>query len=213
MNPSEKFWNNIAQKYSRTPVDDEATYQNKISETQGYFTTEMEVLEFGCGTGTTAIYHAPYVRHIDAIDLAENMIAIGRTKAEHAGINNVTFHQGTLEQFNAHSESLDAVLALNVIHLLPNRAAILAEVSRILKPGGLFITSTVCLGHSYLRFIKWLAPLGKLMGLMPDVYILSEDQWTNELTQSGFSIERQWHHGTQNTCVFIIATKKPIDCE
>jgi ubiquinone/menaquinone biosynthesis C-methylase UbiE len=207
MSSSQKFWNNIAQKYSKNPVSDEASYQKKLTQSQSYFSDDMNVLEFGCGTGTTALYHAPFVHHINAIDIAENMIEIGRTKAKTQGINNVTFHQGTLESYSAEPASLDAVLALNVIHLLPNRQAILAEVSRILKPGGLFITSTVCLGHSYLRFIKWLAPLGKFMGLMPDVYILDEHQWTNELIQSGFNIQRQWCHGTQNTCVFIIATK------
>lgn len=207
MNQSEKFWNKIAEKYSRAPVSDEATYQKKLAETQTYFSSDMHVLEFGCGTGTTAIYHAPYVRHIDAIDIAENMLTIGRSKAESADIDNITFHQGTLEQFNADTASLDVVLGLNIIHLLPDRHSALTEVARILKPGGVFVSSTVCLSNSYLRFIKWLAPLGKLIGLMPDLYVMSEEELANEIIQAGFSIESQWHHGSKNIGVFIIAKK------
>lgn len=41
----------------------------------------MEVLEFGCGTGTTALAHAAYVRHILAIDIADRMIEIARQNA------------------------------------------------------------------------------------------------------------------------------------
>lgn len=207
MNYSQKFWNKIAEKYSQSPVRDEATYQMKLAETQARFSEDMHILEFGCGTGSTAICHAPYVRHIEAIDIAENMIEIGRSRAEDAQVSNISFHQGTLEQFNAGSASMDAVLALNVMHLLPDRKAALAEVSRILKPGGMFVTSTVCLGRSYLRFIRWIIPLGKRLSLLPDLYILKEEEWTRELINAGFSIETQWHHGSQNIAVFIIARK------
>ncbi|MBY6196170.1 class I SAM-dependent methyltransferase [Vibrio hangzhouensis] len=207
MQQSERFWNKIAEKYSRTPVSDEASYQKKLSETQAYFSPDMNVLEFGCGTGTTAVHHAPYVHHIDAIDIAENMLEIGRSRARDADIHNITFHQGTLEQFNADTASLDAVLGLNILHLLPDRHSALSEIARILKPGGIFVSSTVCLSHSYLRLIKWLEPIGKLMGLMPDVYVISEEGLVNELIQAGFSIERRWHHGSKDIGVFIIAKK------
>ena len=46
----------------------------------------------------------------------------------------------------------------------------LAEVARILKPAGIFVSSTVCLGDSYWRFVKLAVPLGMLQGLMPDVF-------------------------------------------
>jgi ubiquinone/menaquinone biosynthesis C-methylase UbiE len=168
----------------------------------------MQVLEFGCGTGTTAIHHAPYVKHIDAIDISENMLEIGREKATAANIKNVKFTHGTLMEFNADTSSLDAVLGLNVIHLIPNWQATITETARILKPGGIFISSTGCLGSSYLRFIKLIAPLAKPLGLMPDVVILTETALANEITDAGFEIKSQWHHGMKDINVFIIARKK-----
>jgi len=61
MNNSAKFWDKVAERYSRQPVADEAAYQEKLQVTREYFQPYMEVLEFGCGTGSTAIEHAPYV--------------------------------------------------------------------------------------------------------------------------------------------------------
>lgn len=135
------------------------------------------------------------------------MLEIGRGKARQAGIDNITFTRGTLTEFNAEDASFDAVLGLNVIHLLPDREAVIAEVARILKPGGVFVSSTVCLAHTYLRFIKLVAPLGKLLGLMPDVFVLTEAQLAGEVTRAGFNIERQWRHGKSVIALFMIARK------
>ena len=207
MSRSDRFWDKAAEKYAKSPIGDEATYQKKLAETQSYLGPDMRIVEFGCGTGTTAIHHAPHVQHIDATDISEKMLEIGRDKARDAGIDNITFTRGTLAEFNAADASFDAVLGLNVIHLVPDREAVIAEVARILKPGGIFVSSTVCLGQSYLRFIKLVAPLGKLLGLMPDFYILTEDELADEVTRAGFEVERQWHHGKKGIAVFMIARK------
>ena len=72
MAESDKFWDKKAEGYAKSPVSDEETYQRKLSETQSFFTPDMQVLEFGCGTGTTAVHHAPHVLHIDAIDISDD---------------------------------------------------------------------------------------------------------------------------------------------
>ena len=139
---SDKFWDKSAAKDAKSPVSDEATYQRKRKETQGFLAPDMHILEFGCGTGTTAVHHAPDVQHIDAIDISDNMLEIGRGRASESTIENITFTRGTLTEFHADTASLDAVLGLNVIHLLPDRHAVITEVARILKPGGIFVSST-----------------------------------------------------------------------
>jgi len=207
MPKSDKFWDKTAERYAKSTIADEETYQRKLAETQGFFEPNMRILEFGCGTGTTAIHHAPHVQHVDATDISENMLEIGRGRAKEAGIDNITFTRGTLADFKAEDASLDAVLGLNVIHLVPDRQAVLAEVARILKPGGIFVSSTACLGLSLLRFIKLVAPLGKMLGLMPDVFVMTEEELATEITRAGFKIERQWHHGKSGIGVFIVARK------
>lgn len=75
MSESDKFWDKTAERYARSPLADEATYRKKLAETQIFFSPDMRIVEFGCGTGTTAVHHAPHVQHIDALDISEFMIA------------------------------------------------------------------------------------------------------------------------------------------
>lgn len=91
MNASAKFWNKVADGYAKQPIADEAAYQKKLQVTREYFQPSMNVLELGCGTGSTAIAHAPYVQHIQAIDFSSNMIEIAQAKADAQNIQNITF--------------------------------------------------------------------------------------------------------------------------
>ena len=119
MAESDKFWDKTARRYAKSPVSDEATYQRKLAETQSFFSPNMRIVEFGCGTGTTAVHHAPHVQHIDAIDISENMLEIGRGKAREAGVDNITFTRGTLTEFNADTASFDAVLGTSLTMFPP----------------------------------------------------------------------------------------------
>jgi ubiquinone/menaquinone biosynthesis C-methylase UbiE len=207
MNQPSQFWDKLAHGYAEKPVDDEAAYQRKLKETQALFTPDMRLLEFGCGTGTTAIHHAPLVESIVALDFSQKMIEIGQDKAQKAQISNIHFHQSTLEDFEIETDSFDVVLGLNILHLVTNRNETIKEAYRALKPGGYFVSSTVCLGHSYLRLIKWLVPLGKRLGKLPDLFIIKDEELIKELQNEGFTIENHWTHGSGETCSFIIARK------
>ena len=59
---SNKFWNKHAEGYAKRVVPNETIYQEKLAMTQRYFNDEMSVMEFGCGTGSTALIHAPHVK-------------------------------------------------------------------------------------------------------------------------------------------------------
>ena len=101
---SDKFWDKKAEGYAKSLISDEETYHRKLSETQKYFTPDMRVLEFGCGTGTTAVNHGPHVRHIDALDISQSMLDIGRKKAGESNIENITFTRGTLTLQRRHCQ-------------------------------------------------------------------------------------------------------------
>jgi len=83
----------------------------------------------------------------------------------------------------------------------------LVEVQRILKPGGAFVSSSACLGDSPMRLIKLITPLGKLLGLMPDVYVFKKAELAQKISDSGFEIESQWCHGKPVESCFIVARK------
>jgi len=192
MNQSARFWDRTAERHSKSPIADEAAYRKKLQITREYFRPDMTVLEFGCGTGSTAILHAPYVKHIRAIDISSKMIEIARGKAEAQKVGNVTFEHLTIEALSAPDQSFDAVLGLNVLHLLKNKQAAITKVYRMLKPGGVFVTSTVCLGDT-MKYLKVIAPIGQLFGLMPTVSVFNTKQLEISLTDAGFDIDYQWH--------------------
>ena len=202
---SAKFWDKIAERYSKQPIADEAAYQKKLQVTRKYFQPNMEVLELGCGTGSTAITHAPYVKHIRAIDISSKMIEIAQGKAEAKNVKNVTFEQLTIDELSVSDRTLDVVLGLSILHLLENKEEVIAKVHKMLKPGGIFVTSTACLGDT-MKWFKIVAPIGKFFGLIPLVKVFTTKELQDSLTDAGFAIDYHWQPG-KNKGVFIVAKK------
>lgn len=206
MKQSTKFWDRIAERYSKRPIADEASYQEKLRITREYFRPDMEVLEFGCGTGSTALLHAPFVKHIHAIDISSKMIEIARGKADAANVRNVTFEQATIEDIHVPDQTLDVVLGLSILHLVADKEAVIAKVYEMLKPGGVFVSSTACLGDT-MKFFKLVAPLGQFLGVMPLVKVFTTRQLKDSLAAAGFEIAYQWQPG-KGKAVFIVAKKR-----
>jgi len=202
-----RFWDRIAERYAKQPVADEGAYQRKLKVTRDYLRPDMQVLEFGCGTGSTALVHAPYVKHISAIDLSAKMIDIAKGKAAAAEISNVTFEQLNIDDLDAPDGTYDAVLGLSILHLLRNMDGAIAKVHRMLKPGGVFVTSTVCLGDTLMMtVIGRVAPVGRWFGLLPHVSVFTPDDLVARLIGAGFDIDHRWQPG-KGKAVFIVARK------
>ena len=206
MDPSAKFWDRIAERYSKRPIADEAAYEKKLTVTRQYLRPDSSVLEFGCGTGSTAIALAPYVAQILGIDISAKMIEIAQRKASSANVANVTFEQKSIDNLTTPDQSLDAVLGLSILHLVEDRDAIIQKVYNMLKPGGVFVSSTACIADS-MKFFKFIAPIGQFFRVMPLVTVFSETELVKSLTDAGFRIEHQWLPG-KGKAVFIVA-KKP----
>ncbi len=206
MDKSAKFWDRMAKRYSKQPIADEASYQKKIQLTHEYLKPDMEVLELGCGTGSTAIIHSPYVKHIRAIDISSKMIEIAQDKTDKKKIDNITFETLTIDDLNDQEQQLDVVLGFSILHLLENKEAVIANIYKMLKPGGIFISSTMCLGDT-MKWLKIITPIGKLLGLMPLVNFFTKDQLKTSLVDAGFDIDRFWHPG-KGKAVFIVAKKQ-----
>jgi ubiquinone/menaquinone biosynthesis C-methylase UbiE len=165
----------------------------------------MELFEFGCGTGSTALIHAAGVRHIRAIDFSERMIEIARRKAEKASVTNIGFEVGAIESVDLAPESLDMVLGMSVLHLLKDKQAAIARVFAALKPGGYFVSSTACLAEM-MPAIRCVAPLGSVLGLLPHLDVMSQSQLRSAMEASGFVVEHEWLP-QKKAALFMIARK------
>jgi len=198
-----RFWNKMARRYAKTPISDQAAYEYKLQQTRERLTPEMRLLELGCGTGTTALIHAPYVREIVATDFSDEMITIGREKAEAEGITNVRFEVEDAAAAGQAEASFDGVLAMSLLHLVPNPPETIERIRELLKPGGLFISTTPCLADMGLG-IRLLVPVMRAVGMAPPVSKFTQETLQGWLADAGFTLEHTWTQG-KGRHVFLIA--------
>jgi ubiquinone/menaquinone biosynthesis C-methylase UbiE len=201
------FWDRVARRYEKMPVRNPASYETTLDRVRAHLGPEDHVLELGCGTGSTALLLAPSVAHYTAADISAEMIAIAREKQAKAEIENVVFHISELDDGSLPMEPLDAVLAFNVLHLFPDRPAIFAEVLRRLRPGGLFISKTPCLGGRY-RVLQPLVASLRFFGKAPKLAFLKPASLQQEVTDAGFEIIEHGDYPARPPSRFIVAKKR-----
>lgn len=203
MSRSQWFWNRMAKGYAKSPVGDQLAYERKLKMTRELLGPDMEVFEFGCGTGTTALTHAPHVAHIQAIDYSKKMIGIARGKAEAAGVSNVSFDVATIESWAAPNASYDMIQAHSILHLVLDLEAVLVKTRALIKPGGMFVSSTVVIGEES-GLVTSLVSVGSALRILPYIGPFNGDQLITAIKRAGFEIEHKWRPRT-NGSIFIIA--------
>ncbi len=104
------------------------------------------VLDLGSGAGADVLISArrvgPTGRAI-GIDMTDEMLDLARTNAAAAGLENVEFIKGYLEQLPLPNSSVDVVISNCVINLAADKTLVIAEAARVLRPGGRFAVSDV----------------------------------------------------------------------
>ena len=154
MSDAARFWDKRAERYAQRPVGDPEAYEKKLEITRMYFRPDSEVLEMGCGTGSTALAHAPHAGHILATDISPAMIDIARRRGKAGGAGNVTFETRAVADHALAESAYDAILALNLLHLLEDPRGAIGAAHVGLRPGGVFVTSTACIGDMSWYFNK-----------------------------------------------------------
>jgi arsenite methyltransferase len=97
------------------------------------------VLDLGSGGGIDVILSAKRVGPTGiayGLDMTDEMLALARKNAEAAGVRNVHFLKGVIEEIPLPAGSVDVVISNCVINLSVDKAAVLTEMARVLKPGG-----------------------------------------------------------------------------
>ncbi len=202
------FWNNLAEQYAAKPVENPDAFDQKIAITRSRMGPESVVLDIGCGTGSLALRLAPSGAHVHGLDFSSEMIRIANDKARAQQVDNVTFHVGPFdESFTAFEpESLDGICAYSILHLVPDREAALRQIYRLLKPGGFFISSTVCLREGWVPYAPILWVMRKL-GKAPRVSIVSKKMIADEIRRAGFVELTEPEVGAETIVGFMVCRK------
>jgi arsenite methyltransferase len=100
------------------------------------------VLDIGCGTGVDSLIAALLVGpsgSVTGLDLVPEMLAKAREHGRLAGVQHVTFMEASAEQLPFPDDSFNVVISNGVFNLIVDKVKALAEVFRVLKPGGRFL--------------------------------------------------------------------------
>lgn len=201
------FWDRIATRYARKPIGDPNAYEEKLTRVRGLLRTTDRILEIGCGTGSTALRLAPGVAQVSATDISRGMVEIARAKLGSETPRNIAFHQADAADL-IDGRPFDAICAFSLLHLVDDIDHVLESVRRQLKPGGLFISKTVCLMDGPFP-IRALVRVMTAVGVAPRVTALSRADLVQHLSDADFDIEAVSHFGGQHTNPFIVA-RKPV---
>lgn len=206
MTDSTKFWNKAAAKYAKSEISDMDAYRETQGRTISHLSPTDRMLEIGCGTGSTALELAPHVAHVTATDIAAAMVDIARDKVAEAGVDNISFHVGAAGDPEIVTEApFDVAMALNLLHLVPDQAGALRQIHSALKPGGLFISKTACLGEKW--YFRPLVTVMGWVGMAPYVSIQREAGVRDAIVNAGFEVVEELSQTGSITRLYMVARK------
>jgi ubiquinone/menaquinone biosynthesis C-methylase UbiE len=170
------------------------------------------VLDLGSGAGADVLISArrvgPTGRAI-GVDMTDEMLELGRANAAEAGVGNVEFVKGYLEEMPLEDDSVDVVISNCVINLSGDKPKVIRETARVLRPGGRFAVSDVIADPEMDQQTR--ADMAAWTGCVAGA--LTEAEFRAALEAAGFEeIEiRETHRVHQHAASAIIRARKPAD--
>lgn len=180
-----KFWDRYAKLYDWEVLRFSGKAYKEVYQSMAkVLTKDMHVLEIATGTGLIAVNIAEYVHSVEATDFAPKMIETAQKKKVPSNVR-FSVEDGTNLSFADHI--FDAVIISNALHIVPNPEAVLRNIYRVLKPGGILIAPTF--SHGHLRNSTWKlnAFILKIIGF--ETYSKwSPEEFVRMIEKNGFAV-------------------------
>ena len=201
--PTSAFWDKMARKYSKQNIGDMASYEATLDRTRSYLKSDDKVLEIGAGTSSTALLLAPLVGHYTSSDYSAEMVEIGREKLAATPQPNLEIVHGAPGDASVAGE-YDVVMAFNLLHLLPDLDDGIREAATLVRPGGLFISKTPCIGHAW--YMKAMIAVMKRIYGIKHVLMFTAEELESRIKGAGFAIVEADSY-TKGRARYIVARK------
>ena len=144
------YWNRHARGYDWSLVPLGIPMPRMLRLTADAVAGAERVLEVAAGTGLVTPTLARAAKHVVATDYADAMVRILEQRVRANRLQNVTCEQADLYALRFEAGTFDAVVAANVLHLLPDVTLGIEALRRVLKPGGQLVVPTFCHAQSML---------------------------------------------------------------
>ena len=204
------FWDRIADSYAAQPVKNQTAYEQTLEATRAHLAPTDHVLELGCGTGSTALTLAPDVRKITASDISTKMVAIAEAKRRAAKIDTVDFVAAGVGDETLNWQTYDAVLAFNLLHLVGDLEAAVSSVYARIRPGGVFISKSACVGEMNI-LVRGMIRGMQAFGRAPFVNYVTTQDLENAMRWAGFEILNSRTFDKAPKSRFIVARRPLMD--
>ena len=198
------FWDKIAPKYAKDSISDMKSYHATLDRIKAILQPHHRVLEIGCGTGSTALELADGVDRYIGTDVSSGMVEIAQAKIQGDTPVHLRFAVHAAEDMPAAPH--DVILALNLLHLVPNVEEVLDRTYEALPAGGLFIAKTPLLKDGK-WFLRPIVSVMRFFGKAPFVTFLGEVEFKAHLQAAGFEIIETMHQPGVAPRTFTVARK------
>ncbi len=205
MNKSEAFWNRLAKNYDKPDEISEVAKYQSIGYIKNYLKSSDIVLDFGCATGTVSSSIADKVKEIHGIDISPEMIRIANERATERKIKNIFFSRTTIFDTKYAEHSFNMIIAFSVLHVIENTGNTIRRIYELLKPGGLFISLTPCLGERF--FIPGLINIAHKLKILPDIRSFKINELEKSIIDNNFTVIKSTSLDNNPFEHFIIAKK------
>jgi 2-polyprenyl-3-methyl-5-hydroxy-6-metoxy-1,4-benzoquinol methylase len=203
------FWDKRSQKYDDAIKKHDPIFQRTLEATRSLLGDSETVLDFACASGEIAIEIAPNARRVCGIDTSERMIELANKKSRQRQVENITFDQ--MDEFDQllKADSFSTAVAFSVFHLVEDPSKTLARLHELLRPSGLLISQTPCLGERIWSFRIFIGLLQRF-GIAPLIHSLTFAHLEALVSGNGFEIieKKIWDDKTKTQ--WVVARKKSI---
>ncbi len=180
---NKSFWDHWAGQYDPFMRGSAPLYDRIAQRMKKRLTRDMVVLELACGTSMISQRIVGSVRSLEATDFSPEMIAQAKKSSA-----SVRLHYSVADATHLPyaDQSFDAVVIANALHVMPEPEKALAEIHRVLKPGGLLLAPTFVHGEGKgfqlrIKLMKWAG--------FHTYFRWNAEEFASFVTNRGFAVE------------------------
>jgi ubiquinone/menaquinone biosynthesis C-methylase UbiE len=207
MSNSERFWDRAAKRSEGQVNEGDEAAITLLDHARKYLQSDDIVLDYGCATGKYAFAIAPQVKEVLGIDISSEMIIAAKRNAMESSVENVRFMQAEITDPRLEDESFNVILAFSILHLVDDPPRVVRRIEELLKPGGIFISVTPCLGAGG-SLLASLIKLVSFLGIVPSVHSFNPNEVQTLITAAHFDLLETRTLSDSPSTIFLAARRE-----